>query len=359
MKNNSVPGARWIAGAFLLISFLGADRVQARPQFEGEPLSAISAKGWSGLEFGVSTLAMVKKNFDVSRSDLPNSTQLKQGKRPAREVHMMWDKGGKKSPLAAIALSYAPGKEMELSQLQAQLKQKGQSLYARQRFEEWRVHTFPDKGVIAWVQGKQKPRVSFLMMMPLGQLRAWQRKQPLRVAATPVTVRIDPNANKPRIIEFGSTLVTFSFDGPYTMRESEKERQEDELKRRTRGGILRYSRGITGSYDIDVRGGWKSDKGGTLNVTCTISGAGPYGPIRVSQSSYKTLSKSLDGQGSIFGMSEGNLNYNVALAEAQSGVEKKAKLALEAQGPPPLSFLRQQEWDKMIAELRTTAPVAK
>lgn len=351
--------AQLLTGALLLSLLFWATPVQSRPQFEGEPLDTIGDKGWSELEFGVSTLATVKKNFDVSSSDLPNSTQFKQGKRPPREVHMMWGKEGKKSPLVAIALNYAPGQELELSQLQAQLKQKGQSLYARQRFEEWRVQTFPDKGVIAWVKGKDKPRVSFLMMVPSGQLRAWQRNQPLRVAATPVAVRVDPNANKPRIIEFGSTLVTFTFSGPYTMREQEKERQEDELKRRKLGGILQYRRGMAGSYDIDVGGSWKYDKGGTLNVTCTISGEGPYGPIRVSQSSSKTLNKALNGQGSIFGMSEGNLNYNVALAEAQSGVERKAKMALDAQGPPSLSTLRQQAWDKMIAELRTTAPAAK
>ncbi len=359
MQTLSIRRAQLSMGALLLSLLISATQVQARPQFEGAPLTAIGAKGWSGLEFGVSTLATVKKNFDVSRSDLPNSTQLKQGKNPPREVHMMWDKEGKKSPLVAIALNYAPGKELELSQLQAQLKQKGQSLYARQRFDDWRVQTFPDKGVIAWVQGTGKPRVSFLMMVPSGQLRAWQRKQPLRVAATPVAVRVDLNANKPRIIEFGSTLVTFTFSGPYTMRENEKERQEDELKRRKLGGILQYRRGMAGSYDIDVGGSWKYDKGGTLNVTCTISGEGPYGPIRVSQSSSKTLNKSLDSQGSVLGMSEGNLNYNVALAEAQSGVERQAKSALAAQGPPSLSFLRQQVWDKMIAELRANAPITK
>ena len=347
------PLAALCALMLLALGSGGPAWAKARPLFEGAPLESIDEQGWSGLQFGVTTLTSVKKQFDVAKSDMEPATQIKQGKKPAREVHLLWNDKGKESPLVAIALRYSAGNELDLDELQSALKQQGQALYARERFEEWRVQTFPDKGVVAWVTGEARPKVVLMMVIAPGRLRGWQRQQPLNVEATPIAIRVDPNAEKPRIVEFGSTSVRVTLDGPYVMKDKEKAREEAELRSRTANGAIRYRAGAAGSYDIEIGGKWKAEKGGSMTITCTIAGEGPYGPIKVSGSAYKSLT----GKVANLMTSEASLNYSLGLLDARASAERAVSLALLAQGPPPLSTLRLAAWDRMIADLRTTAPV--
>ncbi len=213
------------------------------------------------------------------------------------------------------------------------------------------MQSFPDKGVVAWAQGEANPRISLLMMMPPAQVRGWQRAQSLNVAATPIAIRIDPNADKPKVVEFGRTSVRVTLDGPYAMEEKDKAREEAELRRRRAGGAMKYREGAGGSYDIEIAGAWKVGKGGSMTVICTIAGEGPYGPIKVSSRAYKTLSGKVEN----LLTSEGSLAYSLARLDAQTNAERSLKSELMMQGPPPLSALRQAAWDKMVADLRKAA----
>lgn len=331
----------------LLVSVTPSHAKKRAATFTPQGLETAQDGKWSGLECGRTTFKEIKEQFETGRSDFADATVLTQPKNAPLDIHLLWKKEQKSLVLNAILLRYLS--RPELKDVQAGAGEAGQALYASDRLEDWHLRVFPTKGIAGFVLSPaptNQDQVALMVIAPSRQFDGLKTR--LRDQVTPIVERVDPNAGKPKLLEFGSTEVSVNFDGPYSMSDKEKKREEEALRLRTAKGAIRYRSGAAGSYRINVGGSWKQGKGGSLTVGCTVSGEGPYGAATGSGSSMKPLTGKVEN---LF-TSEASLKYTLAFMEAQEQAERDIARVIEAQGPPPIESVRERSWLELIAGVR-------
>ena len=173
----------------------------------------------------------------------------------------------------------------------------------------------------------------------------------LSQTATPIVERNDPNAGKPRVMYFGTTKLQDNLKGLIKLDERDVARQERSMVDTTAGGKMHYLTGASGSYVVDVNGQGSASTGGSITVTANIRGQSPYGLISGSGRGYYSWSKARNTGDAYMTMSNLDMWYTKALLEATLGAQKSFADAMRSAGPPPISQLREQSWQEIVAYL--------
>ncbi|MBI3947733.1 MAG: hypothetical protein HY321_17570 [Armatimonadetes bacterium] len=135
----------------------------------------------------------------------------------------------------------------------------------------------------------------------------------------------------PAVLEFGEAVVVFDLNalggGADAPIDANKDRGKIEgmIRSARAGGALRYRPGAPGRYTVTIRGGYDARRGGTIEVIAEISGAGPNGPISVSETQFGSL-PGADALGN--STTTGSISYTLTVSAAMRAAEAKLRAAL-------------------------------
>ena len=348
------------AYGLLLALLIPAATCQARnPEMVVAHLATCDGTNWSGLTLGKTTVRDIKKQYKTGRSDLPMSQELSQPRESHQKIFALFADKHDDSVLAAFLLRYSDNGP-NLADLSRAAGVPEHDYYQSGRLENWKLAAFPSKGIVAFeltMSGQEM--VPMVILCPPSSVAAVCRR--FRTSVQPIVERIDPHANEPRIMNFGTASVQKYLKG-LDLNDGERQNVERTMIDTTAGGTMRYVVGSPGSYVTEIRGDFTPDKGGSLTVTSTISGFGPYGFLSGTGSSYKSL-PSLKDQGNVYN-GVNSTNYTIALYEALEKASQSFRDAMINSGPPPIQSIRDQQWQQLVEALRDrsqiiTAPVAE
>ena len=330
-----------------VIPALGTPVFAKNPELVPAALETCGGATWSGLTMGRTTARDIKKQFRTGRSDLPMSQELSQPREARQKVFALYSDKHDDSLLSVILLRYSDDGP-DLAALGRAMGAQEQDYYQNGRLEDWKLATFPSKGIVAFeltVYGRQT--VPLIVLCAPSGVAAVCRG--FSTSRQPVVERSDPHANEPRVMEFGTAAVNTDLKG-LELNTGERQDVERTMIDTTAGGTMRYRVGAPGSYTTEVRGNFTPEKGGSLSVTSTISGFGPYGPISVSGSSDKSLPAVKDMATAYSGVN--STNYTIALYEALEKASSSFRDAMIASGPPPIQTVRLQKWQGLVEDFR-------
>ena len=332
------------SAALAALFLLGAPSLSARAgdTFRPPPLSACDGTGWGSLRFGASTPKQIKSNFDLdSHNDIPRSLRLSQPADIGEQINVLFIDKKDTDPLDAICLRPSPG-ALTLEALQAQVGENGETRYPGTRSEDWWLEVFPAHSIAAFIlatpNGAEVRQIVLLPHAAMTMVAAgWSATQ------TPILPLIDPHAGEPRVMSFGSTLLTGSITG---FRDSEhlKSVLERRMVDGIAGGAMRYAVNAGGSYETNLSGTLKDGKG-DVTVECTIKGDGPYGPLSATGSHTGSVR-----------VKDDPWQITTDTAEhAMSEAETNFAHAMAASGPPTPDQVRAVAWDQLFQNLRQAA----
>ena len=334
-----------------LLALAPKAEAKSRPLWSVPPLSSFNGSSWGNLQLGRTTFKQVQDNFETGKGAYERSTELTQPKDTPVRVDCLWNKVGDDEVLSAITVRFT-GNGPDRSEVQRLFdpeNEHSQELYQRGRYEPWRVVNYTKKGIAAFCMSNGDLDSVPLLVLTSPASTATLR-QTLTETFAPVEERVDPNADRERVMEFGTVEV--SLDDDLDLSESERWRTRDRIKDAEAGGTIRYYRNGDGTYRVNMTGSKKKD-GGSVYVTVTISGAGPYGPLSASGSGSETWkwrnkdnTRDRDEQDRVVE------SYRSALREARREAENKFAQAMRNSGPPPLSVVREAQWTKLINSMR-------
>lgn len=350
MKTNYF-GAFAVVSSVAVISALASAAQAKNPEIAPAPLGTCDGTKWSGLMLGKTSARDIKSQFKTGRSDLPMSLELAQPRGTAQKIFVLFSDKHDESPVAALLLRYS-NDGPDLADLRRAVGVPEQDYYQTGRLENWKIATFPSKGIVAFeLTASDRQTVPVIMLCSPGSIAAACRG--LSRTVQPVVERLDPHANEPREMTFGIASVSTDLKG-LELKDGEKQRLERTMIDTTAGGTMRYAYGARGSYITTVTGSFTRDKGGSLSVTSTISGYGPYGLVTSTGSAYKSLpaQKTL---ADLYSDANSN-NYTVALYEALEKSSAAFRSAMLASGSPPIETLRLQKWQQLQERLRSSLP---
>ena len=341
------------ACGLLLALLIPATNCQARnPEMVVAHLATCDGTNWSGLTLGKTTVRDIKKQYKTGRSDLPMSQELSQPRDSHQKIFALFADKHDDSVLAAFLLRYSDNGP-NLADLRREAGVPERDYYQRGRLENWKLAAFPSKGIVAFELTKfGQETVPMVILCPPSSVAAVCRR--FRTSVQPVVERIDPHANEPRIMNFGTASVQKYLKG-LDLNDGERQNVERTMIDTTAGGTMRYVVGSPGSYVTEIRGDFTPDKGGSLTVTSTISGYGPYGFLSGTGSSYKSL-PSLKDQGNVYN-GVNSTNYTIALYEALEKASQSFRDAMINSGPPPIQSIRDQQWQQLVEALRDRSQI--
>jgi hypothetical protein len=335
----------------LLPLCLGLTTVGARAgddTFRPTPMETCDGSGWGGLHFGAVNAQAIKDRYKIdSHNDIPQSLRLSPPGDTGVTINTLF--AGKKDTdaLEGFCVRYAPG-TLDLATLQGDMGEDGQARYARERYGDWWVQVFPDKGVVAFVvktpSGTDIPQV---LLLPTAALPPAVHS--LSVTETPIGVLVDLHAGEPRVMLFGTTLVTGSVSGLHGT-DDLKQHLERRMVDGTAGGAMHYETSASGRYTADISGSFdpSKDRDNHVKVECTIQGTCPYGAIEASADSDAHIRSSDDP-------------YRIlrdTAADAMSKAESSFSRAMARQGPPTPDQVRASAWERLFVMARTEAVYA-
>lgn len=315
---------------------------RAGATFRPPPLSVCDGTGWGSLHFGVTTPKQIKSDFAIDlHNDIPRSLRLSQPADIGEQVNVLFVDKKDTDPLEAICLRPSPG-ALTLDALQAQVGESGQTRYSRTRSQDWWVEIFPTHCIVAFVLATPNgAEVRQVLLLPRAAMP--QVVPDWSVTGTPLVPLIDPHAGEPRVMSFGSTLVTGSISGL-----PGNDRLKSVLERRMvdgiAGGAMRYAVGAGGSYETNLQGTLKDGKG-DVTVECTIKGDGPYGP----------LSATASHTGSVRTKDDPWQITTDTAEKALSTAETNFARAMAASGPPTPDQVRLSAWEQLFQNMRQAA----
>lgn len=331
----------------------GAWARDKRPFIAPASLATFDGATWSGLTLGKTTREEIEKQLRtrdyhggvlglVFHDDvrvMRSSIELTPEKKSPTNIELLMSSDKKEAVLVGIMALNAEG-GANLDELANSAGEAGVDCYYNGRLEDWRYVVYPQKGIVAFVAreaGHDRVHCVALCLPPaIKALTRYGKDKP-----TAIEERIDPNAEKPRVMDFGLASLTVNVRG-VTMEERERRREERALQYATAHDTIRYRPGATGTYLVTVSGQVDQQKGGSLTVECKISGDGPYGLVTASGSSTKSL-PAVKRIEDAYSEAE-STNYTIALYEARSKAEREFADAMKNSGPPPLWTIRADLW---------------
>jgi hypothetical protein len=341
------PVRSCLAASLLLGSILTASPLLADPPpFAADKIELFDGKAWSGLTLGVTTQDGVKQLFKNGRGDFSTSVEVKQEKEnsvPYR-VSALYVNKEKSATLDGICIRYKSDTDgIPLEKMESVLGGPGQTRYAEHRYEDWKIVSYPQRGIILFVL---KDKVNMLL---LGYPDRVANSTPMLNENAPELENYeDQFRDTEHVLLFSSTDATFDLKN---IRLDNKSRQERDIERdlqRTSSRYLRYESGASGggTYKISVTAYYDENKDKDGTVTASLSGAGPFGNLYASKSVTFRLYKGDDDA------HLEDTRYQRAIDQAMRDVEDDMIRQVQQQQPPPVQTVRQADWNKVIDKYR-------
>ena len=338
------------ASAFCLLFALFAAVVSPahakddKPDFTLPSLTDFTGDHWDAIQLGKSTPSDIKDHYKIAKHGnvIPWSLMISTPKGSGDRLNVLFDGGDDKKDVAtAILIRYDVSPTLE--SIKHEFGHAGVSYYLRGRNTGWLIHEYPDKGVVLFTDiHTGSYTVPAVLLVPPAILA--DGVLDLSSEATLIVPVVDVHAGEPRLMYFGSVDVTTAMDG-MTMSDIEKSNLRDDLRRATAGGTMLYQEYAPGSCVADVHASYKQDKGDCIDVTVTIAGPTPYGPIQAigqSSTTFKSHQRFTDSA-SYEGV------FNDALGKAQQSFATQ----IRSLGPPSPMAMQQIAFDDVFNRLRT------
>lgn len=335
----------WGGVAFVLAAAFTATAASAGAlMFEPAELASLDGRAWSGITFGETTAQDLQRTFKLGKcKDWQHSTRLLRPKEDSIRYLVLFSGKGKLATVSGILAVYDGASPTSISVSQAMGLQPTRFWLAN-RYENWHLQLYPDKGALAFVSGDgDTASVTWLLLTQ--SAAAAQAVSALAKEATAIEAIVDPYEGKPRVAEFGSVSASFNLHNA-AMKDGEKERLEDALRRTTAGGVMCYRGGAPGSLTANVSIAWDRGRGGSVSVTCTFVGQSCAGPVRAEGSSFQILPKN-----DMAICENASLWYSLAIAEAMKKLSDSVRTQLP-QAPPSAAKMLASQWNRLVEDAR-------
>lgn len=319
----------------MLTTLLAA--VAIAPPFQMPTLDTFDGKTWAGVQVGITTDSELKKMFKTEKGAFrPEAIVLDKGERGGTRVEAVMQGRGGKALVQGFRLSWNPPEAAD--RLTRGFPTAPILLYPRERYEDWAIAAYPDRGIALFVTHTERnPDVESALLCSPDALRAALRGYDDR--RTDVVEYRDPYEGKPKVMEFGSVGVSYSVSGIKLLDERyDRDDFEREMQRLRGGGTLRYRYGArSGSIRLSVSCSYNAAKGGRVSVTARGEGSTHYGPVSADASNSREV-----GKGQTY------LQYSSLASGVLRELEDKLEYLISRQGPPPIESFRYSAWSNVI-----------
>lgn len=332
-----------------VLCVIATAQVQAAKKTEFIPPAINSFDGthWGELTLNESTRANVTSAFHCDGGSVPESVKLRKVKKSTVSVELFFANKKADATLLAVRVNDS---QLTLPVLETSMNAVATRYFENVRYEDWFLCTFPGTFITAFANNDGKS--IWVPIVMLTQEKALTFITGKSTKATPISSFIDPDAGKPKVLEFGNVRVTYSLTKVNIDQLKDTQNIESLAKRATAGGTIRYRPGADGVFSVSVTAAWDSKRGGTISVSDMISGQTVYGAVAGNGSSFKTIPASLkNGYSAENAELAGALFYALALAEAQKNAEDSIRSNIGLQGPPPISSFRIQRWEEIVKQM--------
>lgn len=343
MKGSSGGSFVVVAAMLAAIDLFGSVRPCAGQEiFRPAAVEEFDGKSWSGLVIGESRTDDIKRAFKTSKGAIrPEAMLLPQPEgSPVRIDVLMHGRGGM-SVLQGFRIAYLDSPPT-VSDLTARLKREPEILYSRVRYDDWSIAAFPDRGIVAFVEGDGPAgQVDVILLCSPSHVRnvlVGCASRPTRIANVKETF-----PEERRILRLGKIRVDISSVKGLTI--SDKGDVEHDLEKR----IARFrtprqieiddaASGIL-SVDVTVK---NKDKKAVVEAKAQISGRTVLGSVSVSADSSDTI------RGEENPTWRGSRNLENTVFDAVDSVYRRAADKVDAQRPPTPAELRLANWLERI-----------
>lgn len=311
------------------------------PAFNPPPLWEHDGRSWGGIKLGIHKDGDIKKLFGGGKGAIrPESLRLPSAD-PSLRVDVLLDARGAKAVARAIRVEFSANPPT-LEEAADKLEVLPELLYQADRWEDWSIASFPEKGICALLlQGRAWVWLLGDPYLMDRSLRVFSRE------VTEVVERPDPGANWDRVVTYESVRVRVQQSKsprvPDDLDSRGRRRLESDIEakmlRVVRGAAL-YGMGGGGAFEVDVTIGAYNDKGESqVQLSSALTAATPYGPLTVTKShSFKMKDdyrrRVSDGADHLLRMT---------LSEASSKIDSL--------GPPPLNSKRMAAQEALMEML--------
>lgn len=323
----------------LAVTLLTAAADRVNPQ----PVATFDGKAWSGLTLGEMSDGELKKKFETDKGAVrPEGLRILATRGSGVRIDALLDGRGSKAVMRALRVQVET--PMRMDQLADTLKESPLVLYAQDRWEDWRMLAFAERGILALeIEG----RVDTYILMSPDRISAATRN--FGEVESRVTNPPDPGRDWDRIIRFDNTYASVSLGSnrPEPLDSDWRRRLERRLENEAeslRASGLRYSSSGDGELRIEVTTE-RFNKDGEANFTvrAALTASTPYGSLSESVSKSKKFSSNYDRR------------VLELLDDATRDLAQDVRDAVRKLGPPPRDSLRKAMLDKVM-ELASMKP---
>lgn len=309
-----------------------------KADFTVPPLATFDGVRWGGLVLGETTDGDLKKRFHTSKAESrPEALAIRTNEADI-EVEVLLDGRGDKARASGILVKIK--RPISFSDLASHLGG-SEPRYLRDRWEDWRLAAFAERGIAALVMSEATVPALLLCAperLP-SALRGFTGEQ------TAVVRQPDPGERWDRVVLFGRVTLDMdirSKNRPATIAVRDLQRIEEDATydaRRARGkGNISYERGEDGAYSLTIRSGeWDSKGKASISVTANFRGNTPYGEVVAS--GFATESVDSDYRNRIYRVIEKAMDF----------LDQDVSNKVRKLGPPPLESQRREAWRSVLA----------
>jgi len=333
--------------ATAILALASTPALADKPEFALPSMATFDGVHFGPLTLGTTTASDVKGSLKIDKNganSIPWSLRLSTPKGGGYRVFAIFSgPSDKTDTLNAVLVQYEAGPSLDA--VRSDFGEKGQDYYQTDRNSDWSLVDFADKGVVAFVKdierGSSVP--AELIMSPEVLKDGF-----LDLSTTPTEIVPVPDlhARDPKVAPFGNIdISTSGLSGDLKLRDEQVDDIRDDVKLAGARGTIYYDRhDNSGSYNVDLSGDYKWDKGGSVTVTVTISGMSPYGPISAKADATKNLDKNKNVRDYNY--------YRGALHDARADAEVNFANAMMKAGPPTPADTRRVAWDDNFNAVR-------
>lgn len=320
-----------------ILSLVLAGNLLVADRLDPQPLTSFDGKSWSGLTLGSHTDKDIKKLFQTDKGAVrPEALKLLTVKDSGVRVDALLDGRGEKAVMRAIRLEYDV--PVALDKLTDDLGSQPTSLYMPERYEDWRVLSFEDRGVVAV---EMNGRITTFFLCAPSQvgyaLKDFTTKE------NRISIPRDPGEGWDRIVRFSDTdsTVTIGSDKPDWMDSDWRRRLGRRLENEAesvRESSLRYTSSANGSLSIRLSSErFNKDGEANFTVNVSLSTTTPYGRFSQSASRSRKLGESFDRK--LVDLFE----------DAVQELGQDVRYAVQKLGPPAKESFRASALDRLMA----------
>lgn len=316
----------------MLLGLVAILAVGAPPAFELPPLEQFDGKAWAGIQVGVTTDSELKKLYKTDKGAFrPEAIVLDKGELGSTRVEAVMLGRGAGAKVQGFRLSWKPVESLD--RITRGLPSAPLLLYPRERYEDWAIAAYPDRGIALFVTHTERnPDVEAAVLCTPDALRFALRGYDDRKSE--ITEYRDPYEGKPKVMEFGSTSVKFNVTGIQILdQRADRDDLTHMLERVRGGGTMRYRPGATGSVQLTVTCPYDATRGGRVTVSAHAQGSTNYGRFSADAADSMDLGKN-----------QSTLRYLSLANSVVRDLEDKVQETVSKQGPPPVESFRYAAW---------------